>query len=104
MSNKSSKNRRNLIKRVDHNLKVHFGGVDGDDGDQSVVMDPTNYSCGLSRRSTPDSLEWDQHQDHQMKSEADSLDFDTKELLNEIELLKNRVLSETGAGLSMNES
>lgn len=96
LSNKSSKNRRNLIKRVDHNLKVHFGS------NSLLMVDGSNQSV-LSHRSTPDSLEWDQQQDH-LKSEVDSLDFETKELLNEIELLKNRVLSETGAGLCPNES
>lgn len=107
ISNKSSKNRRNLIKRVDHNLKVHFtGGPAGDVGagvnsqhSSILTMDRISNHSGLSRRSTPDSLEWDQQQDHQLKSEVDSIDFETKELLNEIELLKNRVLSETGSAL-----
>uniref|UniRef100_A0A182NNW6 Uncharacterized protein n=1 Tax=Anopheles dirus TaxID=7168 RepID=A0A182NNW6_9DIPT len=50
--------------------------------------------------STPDgSLEWDVDQDRQLKSENESLDYDTKELLLEIEQLKNRVLNETGATL-----
>uniref|UniRef100_A0A182PIX0 Uncharacterized protein n=1 Tax=Anopheles epiroticus TaxID=199890 RepID=A0A182PIX0_9DIPT len=50
--------------------------------------------------STPEgSLEWDIDQDRQLKSENESLDYDTKELLMEIEQLKNRVLSETGATL-----
>lgn len=99
LSNKSTKNRRNLITRVDHNLKVHLGG------NNSLIVDGSSnvsYHSGLSHRSTPDSLEWDQHQDH-LKSDVDSLDFETKELLNEIELLKNRVLSETGSGLCVAE-
>ncbi|XP_050101277.1 uncharacterized protein LOC126581574 [Anopheles aquasalis] len=53
--------------------------------------------------STPDgSLEWDIDQDRQLKSEHDGeseIDFETKELLLEIEQLKNRVLNETGASL-----
>lgn len=85
------KNRHNLIKRVDQNLiKIN---TFTEQNHLNVVV-ASNHS-GLSHRSTPDSLEWDIDQD-QMKSEADSLDFDTKELLNEIEELKNRVLNETG--------
>ena len=54
--------------------------------------------------STPEgSLEWDIDQDRQLKSENESLDYDTKELLLEIEQLKNRVLSETGATLKDDE-
>lgn len=54
-----------------------------------------------SHISTPDSLEWDVQEDYQkFKSEEDSLDFDTMELLQEIEWLKNRVLSETGEGVN----
>lgn len=50
-----------------------------------------------SHTSTPDSLEWDTHEDDQkFKSEEDSLDQETVELLNEIEWLKNRALIETG--------
>ncbi|XP_058060243.1 uncharacterized protein LOC131210935 [Anopheles bellator] len=50
--------------------------------------------------STPDgSLEWDIDQDRQLKSDNESLDLETKELLLEIEQLKNRVLNETGATL-----
>lgn len=52
-----------------------------------------------SHTSTPDSLEWDTHEDDQkLKSEEDSLDQETVELLNEIEWLKNRALIETGDG------
>lgn len=89
ISNKSMKNRENLIRRVDQNLKVTLHT----NTNLSVV---SNVRSGTSsRRSTPDSLEWDI--DHeQLKSEVDSVDFETKELLNEIEQLKNRVLSETG--------
>ncbi|XP_053677335.1 uncharacterized protein LOC128727444 [Anopheles nili] len=58
-------------------------------------------SSDLSHISTtPEgSLEWDIDQDRQLKSENESLDYDTKELLLEIEQLKNRVLNETGATL-----
>lgn len=50
-----------------------------------------------SHISTPDSLEWDTHDDEQkFKSEEDSLDQETVDLLNEIEWLKNRALFETG--------
>ncbi|XP_055597666.1 uncharacterized protein LOC129747454 isoform X2 [Uranotaenia lowii] len=65
---------------------------------------PSIRSCGSfassSHISTPeDSLEWDVDQDRQLKSENESLDLETKELLLEIEQLKNRVLNETGANL-----
>lgn len=65
----------------------------------------TNVDCesklkknsNLSHTSTPDSLEWDVHEDDQkFKSEEDSLDHETVELLNEIEWLKNQALIETG--------
>lgn len=50
-----------------------------------------------SHISTPDSLEWDLHEDDQkFKSEDDLLDHETLDLLNEIEWLKNRALHETG--------
>lgn len=87
------KNRHNLIKRVDQNL-IKINSTFTEQTTHLNVVVSSNHS-GLSHRSTPDSLEWDIDQD-QMKSEADSLDFDTKELLNEIEELKNRVLNETG--------
>lgn len=52
-----------------------------------------------SHRSTPDSLEWDTHEDDQkLKSEDDALDLETIELLQEIEWLKNRALNETSDG------
>ncbi|XP_058119750.1 uncharacterized protein LOC131293000 [Anopheles ziemanni] len=62
-------------------------------------------SSDLSHISTtPEgSLEWDVDQDRQLKSENESLDYDTKELLLEIEQLKNRVLSETGATLKVTD-
>lgn len=64
-----------------------------------------------SHRSTPDSLEWDVDDARPnnaastmmppsftlRSSEEDLLDADTMELLQEIEWLKNRALSETGA-------
>lgn len=50
-----------------------------------------------SHISTPDSLEWDvQDDERRFRSEEDSLDHETVELLNEIEWLKNRALLETG--------
>lgn len=50
-----------------------------------------------SHTSTPDSLEWDTHDDERkFKSEEDSLDQETVDLLNEIEWLKNQALIETG--------
>lgn len=50
-----------------------------------------------SHISTPESLEWDVHDDDpKFKSEDDLIDRETKELLNEIERLKNRALVETG--------
>lgn len=48
-----------------------------------------------SHISTPESLEWDQDDDQDLKSE-DSLDQETRDLLFQIEQLKNRVLNETG--------
>ena len=56
-----------------------------------------------SHISTPDSLEWDIDQEQEIKSEDDSLDHETRELLYEIEQLKNRVLSETGPNLEDND-
>lgn len=51
--------------------------------------------------SSSDSLEWDLHEDdHKFKSEDDSLDQETVELLNEIEWLKNQALIETGDRLN----
>lgn len=50
-----------------------------------------------SHISTPESLEWDVHEDDQkFKSEEDLLDQETIDLLQEIERLKNRALDETG--------
>lgn len=63
------------------------------DGDQNKSKSHTNWS----HTSTPDSLEWDTHDDERkFKSEEDSLDQETVDLLNEIEWLKNRALIETG--------
>lgn len=57
----------------------------------------TKSNNSWSHISTPDSLEWDVHEDDEkFKSEEDSLDRETVELLNEIEWLKNRALIETG--------
>ena len=62
------------------------------DGDNKSKAN-TNWS----HTSTPDSLEWDTHEDERkFKSEEDSLDQETVDLLNEIEWLKNRALIETG--------
>lgn len=62
------------------------------DGDNKSKPN-TNWS----HTSTPDSLEWDAHaDDRKFKSEEDSLDQETVDLLNEIEWLKNRALIETG--------
>lgn len=57
----------------------------------------TKPNTNWSHTSTPDSLEWDTHEDERkFKSEEDSLDQETVELLNEIEWLKNQALIETG--------
>lgn len=57
----------------------------------------TKNNSSRSHISTPDSLEWDvQDDERKFKSEEDSLDRETMELLNEIEWLKNRALLETG--------
>lgn len=54
-----------------------------------------------SHISTPESLEWDIDEDQQQRLnvEDDMLDHETLQLLHEIELLKNKVLEETGSGL-----
>lgn len=63
-----------------------------EDGDNKSKRN-TNWS----HTSTPDSLEWDTHEDERkFKSEEDSLDRETVDLLNEIEWLKNQALIETG--------
>lgn len=63
-----------------------------EDGDNKSKRN-TNWS----HTSTPDSLEWDTHEDERkFKSEEDSLDQETVDLLNEIEWLKTRALIETG--------
>lgn len=71
---------------------------------ESIRSNPTSKIDGnnktkknWSHTSTPDSLEWDTQDDEQkFKSEDDSLDQETVDLLNEIEWLKNRALIETG--------
>lgn len=56
-------------------------------------------SNSWSHISTPESLEWDVHEDDpKFKSEEDLLDQETIDLLQEIEWLKNRALNETGDG------
>lgn len=98
-SMKSVKNRRNLIKRIDHNLRVQYNQQNRDYN--TLTTGPSSIaSC--SHISTPESLEWDVDQD-QLKSDNDSLDLETKELLYEIEQLKNRVLNETGDNLKDDE-
>ncbi|XP_055546398.1 uncharacterized protein LOC129730833 isoform X2 [Wyeomyia smithii] len=103
---KRSKDRINSIRRLDRN------GTNRPGPDQPLANVGAN-ECGAlgtpsicgsyassSHISTPeDSLEWDIGQDRQLKSENESLDLETKELLLEIEQLKNRVLNETGANI-----
>lgn len=75
---RKSLNRSISTTKLDHNIKM-------------------KKTKNFSHTSTPDSLEWDVHEDdHKFKSEEDSLDQETVELLNEIEWLKNRALIETG--------
>lgn len=111
---KKSKDRINSIRRLDRGplLRAPDNGIGasthplssvGANG-SGVIGTPSIVSCGSyassSHISTPeDSLEWDIDQDRQLKSENESLDLETKELLLEIEQLKNRVLNETGANL-----
>ncbi|XP_029724945.1 uncharacterized protein LOC109414053 isoform X1 [Aedes albopictus] len=114
---KKSKDRINSIRRLDRATSLRTqdtgngtsgGGTHplasvGPNG-SGVIGTPSIVSCGSyassSHISTPeDSLEWDIDQDRQLKSENESLDLETKELLLEIEQLKNRVLNETGANL-----
>lgn len=77
-------------KRKDLNRSTSTTKLDGSDTKRKRK---TNWS----HTSTPDSLEWDVHEDDQkFKSEEDSLDHETVELLNEIEWLKNQALIETG--------
>lgn len=111
---KKSKDRINSIRRLDRGPTLRApenGTVDGTHplssvgaNGSGVIGTPSIVSCGSyassSHISTPeDSLEWDIDQDRQLKSENESLDLETKELLLEIEQLKNRVLNETGATL-----
>lgn len=51
-----------------------------------------------SHLSASDSLEWDIDQEQNMRSE-ESLDQETRDLLHEIEKLKNRALNETGLNI-----
>ncbi|XP_058447392.1 uncharacterized protein LOC131427855 [Malaya genurostris] len=107
---KKSKDRINSIRRLDRNgaSRLAEGGSNsqpmGAFEPQSSGATRTPSICGSyassSHISTPeDSLEWDIDQDRQLKSENESIDFETKELLLEIEQLKNRVLNETGANI-----
>lgn len=111
---KKSKDRINSIRRLDRGpllrtsdigigVSTHPLSSVGANG-SGAIGTPSIVSCGSyassSHISTPeDSLEWDIDQDRQLKSENESLDLETKELLLEIEQLKNRVLNETGANL-----
>lgn len=71
-------------------------------------LDGDNRSRGnpsWSHISTPDSLEWDVHEDERkFMSEEDSLDRETLELLNEIERLKNSALLETSGAAERSAS
>lgn len=78
------------MTRVDHNLKVYLNAAGSSPAGNQTI----------SRHSTPDSLEWDRELIKSEIGSIASLDYETKELLNEIEELKNRVLSETGDGLA----
>lgn len=83
---------RNPNRTTTRNQSGRSTSVTKLDGDNKQKSN-TNWS----HTSTPDSLEWDVHADDQkFKSEEDSLDQETVELLNEIEWLKNRALIETG--------
>ncbi|XP_055907464.1 uncharacterized protein LOC129942509 [Eupeodes corollae] len=61
----------------------------------------TSSRTSWSHISTPESLEWDidEDQTNRMRLEDDNLDHETLELLHQIEMLKNKVLNETGDGL-----
>lgn len=81
--------RRTYNKRNDLDRPASTTKLNGDEN--------TKNNSSWSHISTPDSLEWDvQDDDRKFKSEEDSLDRETVELLNEIEWLKNRALLETG--------
>lgn len=81
-----SRQRRKNLNRSTSTTKL--------DGSNAIK---SKKNTNWSHTSTPDSLEWDIHEDdHKFKSEEDSLDQETVELLNEIEWLKNRALIETG--------
>ncbi|XP_021700922.1 uncharacterized protein LOC5564304 isoform X2 [Aedes aegypti] len=115
---KKSKDRINSLRRLDRasSFRVQDSGNGANDAGvhplssagangSGIIGTPSIVSCGSyassSHISTPeDSLEWDIDQDRQLKSENESLDLETKELLLEIEQLKNRVLNETGANLN----
>ncbi|XP_055389429.1 probable serine/threonine-protein kinase dyrk1 [Condylostylus longicornis] len=68
---------------------------------QQITFTRTPSRTSWSHISTPESLEWDidEEQQKQLRVEDDNLDHETLELLHEIELLKNKVLNETGSGL-----
>ncbi|XP_053696440.1 uncharacterized protein LOC128743797 [Sabethes cyaneus] len=103
---KKSKDRINSIRRLDRNGTNRSGpdfplasAAANDSGALGTPSICGSYASS-SHISTPeDSLEWDVDQDRQLKSENESLDLETKELLLEIEQLKNRVLNETGANI-----
>lgn len=82
----------NTTRRMNRSRNNRCSSASKIDGDNRIK---SNNSW--SHISTPDSLEWDvQDDDQKFKSEEDSLDRETMELLNEIEWLKNRALVETG--------
>ncbi|GAB0086205.1 hypothetical protein DMENIID0001_002100 [Sergentomyia squamirostris] len=80
-----NQNKKTTFRAVAHNAQINGTRNRG-------VQSATNT---WSHISTPESLEWDQDDDQDLKSE-DSLDQDTRDLLCQIEQLKNRVLNETG--------
>lgn len=81
--------RKKQMKTSDLSRHASANKLDGDNRAKG--------NSSWSHISTPDSLEWDvQDDERRFRSEEDSLDRETVELLNEIEWLKNRALHETG--------
>ncbi|XP_058816693.1 uncharacterized protein LOC131679967 [Topomyia yanbarensis] len=106
---KKSKDRINSIRRLDRTgagrvpdgaISHSIGSVEPNGSGVTRTPSICGSYASSSHISTPeDSLEWDIDQDRQLKSENESIDLETKELLMEIEQLKNRVLNETGANI-----
>ncbi|XP_059617685.1 uncharacterized protein LOC132262430 [Phlebotomus argentipes] len=86
----SSSGKQSNQKASNHRTYIKHAVING--SKNRSIHSSTNT---WSHISTPESLEWDQDDDQELKSD-DSLDQETRDLLFQIEQLKNRVLNETG--------